>query len=179
MPYVVDIFGFDWNTVFQTKTIVGVGAGLGSATSMPFYAKYFAGGNRTVRGFKASSLGPLTYNAPRGANTCAALQVPGKFIKCDAVGGDFLTVLQFDWLFPPPPILAEDTRNIRTSLFFDVGQVFEKMNDFDYNELRASYGVQFNVMTPVGGVSVGIANALREKEGDDFQAVIFRLGGNF
>ena len=49
------------------------------------------------------------------------------------------------------------------------------MNDFDYNELRASYGVQFNVMTPVGGVSVGIANALREKEGDDFQAVIFRL----
>ena len=64
VPYVVDIFGFDWNTVFQTKTIVGVGAGLGSATSMPFYAKYFAGGNRTVRGFKASSLGPLTYNAP-------------------------------------------------------------------------------------------------------------------
>ena len=179
VPYVVDIFGFDWNTVFQTKTIVGVGAGLGSATSMPFYAKYFAGGNRTVRGFKASSLGPLTYNAPRGANTCAAIQVPGKFIKCDAVGGDFLTVLQFDWLFPPPPILAEDTRNIRTSLFFDVGQVFEKMNDFDYNELRASYGVQFNIMTPVGGVSVGIANALREKEGDDFQAVIFRLGGNF
>ena len=55
MPYVVDIFGFDWNTVFQTK-IFGVGAGLGSATSMPFYAKYFAGGNRTVRGFKASSL---------------------------------------------------------------------------------------------------------------------------
>ena len=41
------------------------------------------------------------------------------------------------------------------------------------------YGVQFNVMTPVGGVSVGIANALREEEGDDFQAVIFRLGGNF
>ena len=57
--------------------------------------------------------------------------------------------------------------------------MFEKINDFDYNELRASYGVQFNVMTPVGGVSVGIANALREKEGDDFQAVIFRLGGNF
>ena len=57
--------------------------------------------------------------------------------------------------------------------------VFEKINDFDYNELRASYGVQFNIMTPVGGVSVGIANALREKEGDDFQAVIFRLGGNF
>ena len=48
------------------------------------------------------------------------------------------------------------------------------MNDFDYNELRLAM-VQFNVMTPVGGVSVGIANALREKEGDDFQAVIFRL----
>ncbi len=179
VPYTIDIFGFDWNTVFQTKTILGIGAGLDGATSMPFYAKYFAGGNRTVRGFKASSLGPLTYNAPRGANTCAAIQIPGEFIKCDAVGGDFLSVLQFDWLFPPPPIFAEDTRNIRTSLFLDVGQVFEKINNFDYNELRASYGLQFNVMTPVGGVSVGIANALREKRGDDFQSVIFRLGGNF
>ena len=146
---------------------------------MPFYSKFFAGGNRTVRGYKASSLGPLTYNAPRGANTCAAIAVPGQFIECDAVGGDFLTAFQFDWLFPPPPILAEDNRNIRTSLFVDVGQVFEDINDFDYNDLRGSYGFQFNVQTPVGGVSIGIANSLFEKEGDDFQSVIFRLGGNF
>ena len=180
-PYTLKTFGFDWSTVFQIKSIVGFGVGVNGATSLPFYTKYFAGGNTTVRGFKGASLGPFTYNAPRPATgtTCAAKAIPGKFIACDTVGGDFLTAAQFDWLFPPPDFLTEDTRGVRASLFIDVGNVFEKINDFDYNELRASYGIQFNALTPIGSVSVGFANALREKEGDDFQSVIFRLGGNF
>jgi len=179
IPYVIQTFGFDWNTVIQTKTIVGAGVGIASATSLPFYAKYFAGGNSTVRGFKGASLGPFTYNAPRGAQTCASKAIAGKFIKCDTVGGDFLSVAQIDWLFPPPDFLTDDTRGVRASLFLDIGNVFEKINDFDYNELRASYGIQFNALTPVGPVSVGFANALRDKEGDDFQSVVFRLGGTF
>tara|TARA_B100000945_G_scaffold167819_1_gene134535 strand:- start:5811 stop:8192 length:2382 start_codon:yes stop_codon:yes gene_type:complete len=178
-PYTLKTFGFDWNTVFQIKSIIGFGVGVNGATSLPFYTKFFAGGNTTVRGFKGASLGPFTYNAPRSDTTCAAKAIPGKFIKCDTVGGDFITAAQFDWLFPPPDFLTEDTRGVRASLFVDVGNVFEKVNDFDYNDLRASYGIQFNALTPIGSVSVGFANALRDKEGDDFQSVIFRLGGNF
>ena len=178
-PYTLKTFGFDWNTVFQVKSILGFGVGINGATSLPFYTKFFAGGNTTVRGFKGASLGPFTYNAPRSDLTCASKAIPGKFIQCDTVGGDFITAAQFDWLFPPPDFLTEDTRGVRASLFVDVGNVFEKINDFDYNELRASYGIQFNALTPIGSVSVGFANALREKEGDDFQSVIFRLGGNF
>ncbi len=177
--YVLKSFGFDWNTVFQLKTTVGIGVGLGSTTSLPFYNKYFAGGNTTVRGYKGSSLGPLTYNATRGSATCAAKAVPGKFMKCDAVGGDFLTAAQFNWVFSPPPFLGEDTRAIRTTMFVDVGNVFEKVNNFDYNELRASYGIEFNVLTPIGGVSIGFVNAINDKEGDDVQPVIFQLGGAF
>ena len=178
-PYTLKTFGFDWNTVVQMKSIIGFGVGLNGTTSLPFYTKYFAGGNTTVRGFKGASLGPFTYNAARSDTTCAAKAIPGKFIRCDTVGGDFLTAAQIDWLFPPPDFLTEDTRGVRASLFVDIGNVFEKINDFDYNELRASYGIQFNALTPIGSVSVGFANALREKEGDDFQSVIFRLGGNF
>ena len=182
--YILKTFGFDWPTVFQLKTTVGIGAGLGSATSLPFYNKYFAGGNTTVRGYKGSSLGPLTYNAGRtiegsGAHTCRAKAVPGKFTKCDAVGGDFLTTAQFNWVFSPPPFLGEDTRALRTTLFFDVGNVFEKVNNFDYNELRGSYGIEFNVLTPIGGVSVGFVSTINSQEGDDTQPVIFQLGGAF
>ena len=137
--------------------------GLGSATSLPFYNKYFAGGNGTVRGYKGSSLGPLTYNAGRAETTCAAKAIPGKFIKCDAIGGDFLTSAQFNWVFSPPPFLGEDTRALRTTLFFDVGNVFEKVNNFNYNQLRGSYGIEFNVLTPIGGVSVGFVSALNDQ----------------
>ncbi|MFL2568959.1 MAG: outer membrane protein assembly factor BamA [Gammaproteobacteria bacterium] len=177
--YVLKTFGFDWPTVLQAKTVIGLGVGLEGATSLPFYSKFFAGGNTTVRGFKAASLGPLTYNAGRNENTCAAKAVPGKFIECDAVGGDFLTAAQFNWIFSPPAFLGEDTRSLRSTLFIDVGNVFEKVNNFEYNELRASYGVEFNVLTPIGGVTVGFVDTLKTKEGDDTQQVVFQLGGNF
>jgi len=182
--YILKTFGFDWPTVFQLKTTVGIGAGLGGATSLPFYNKYFAGGNGTVRGYKGSSLGPLTYNAPStllgsGFHSCAAKAIPGKYRKCDAIGGDFLTVAQFNWVFSPPPFLGEDTRALRTTMFFDIGNVFEKVNNFDYNELRGSYGIEFNVLTPIGGVSVGFVSAINDQEGDDTQPVIFQLGGTF
>ncbi len=179
--YILKTFGFDWPTVLQAKTSLGIGVGLGSATSLPFYTKYFAGGTGTVRGFKGSSLGPLTYNAPRDGDgtTCAAKAVPGKYIECDAVGGDFLSAAQFNWIFAPPPFLGEDTRSLRTTLFIDVGNVFEKVNDFEYNDLRASYGIEFNVLTPIGGVTVGFVDTLKSKEGDDTQPVVFQLGGAF
>jgi outer membrane protein insertion porin family len=182
--YILKSFGFDWPTVFQLKTTVGAGFGLNGATSLPFYNKFFAGGNGTVRGYKGSSLGPLTSNNPttlavHSKHSCRAKAIPGKYRKCDAVGGDFLTVAQLNWVFSPPPFLGEDTRALRTTLFVDVGNVFEKVNNFDYNELRGSYGIEFNVLTPIGGVSVGFVSAINEKEGDDTQPVIFQLGGNF
>ena len=182
--YILKTFGFDWPTVFQLKTTVGAGFGLNGATSLPFYNKFFAGGNGTVRGYKGSSLGPLTYNAPStlvgsGFHSCRAKAIPGKYRKCDAVGGDFMTVAQLNWVFSPPPFLGEDTRALRTTLFVDVGNVFEKVNNFDYNELRGSYGIEFNVLTPIGAVSVGFVSTINSKEGDDTQPVIFQLGGNF
>ena len=178
-PYTLKTFGFDWETVFQLKTRVAIGTGLFGATSLPFFAKYFAGGNNSVRGFKGSTLGPLTYNAPRGKNTCAPKAIEQKFIKCDAVGGDFLTTAQASWIFPPPPFLGVDTRSARVILFTDIGNVFEDVNDFDYNELRASYGIQAQFMTPVGSVTVGFVNAFKSEEGDDTQPVVFSLGGGF
>ena len=67
-----------------------------------------------------------------------------------AIGGDFLTAAQLNWILSPPPFLGEEVKNIRTTLFVDIGNVFEKVADFEYNELRASYGVEFNFLTPIG-----------------------------
>ena len=181
-PFTFKTFGlFDWETVLQAKTTVGVGMGLFGSTSMPFHSKFFAGGSGTVRGFKGASLGPLTYNGPPNAQytkRCSAKGTANTF-KCDTVGGDFLTVAQFNWIFPPPPFLGIDTRSVRLSLFSDIGNVFEKIGDFDYNELRASYGIEAKFMTPVGGVSIGFVDTFKSKTGDDTQPVIFSLGGTF
>jgi outer membrane protein insertion porin family len=158
---------FNWDTSFQIKPQLGLGTGLFGESSLPFHDKFFAGGDTTVRGFDSGSLGPLRNNT-----TCTAK-------TCDAVGGDFLSVLQNDWVFPPPPFLGVDKRIFRGSLFLDIGNVFEDVSDFSYSDLRGSYGVQLNFRTPVGGVSMGFVDTFKSKEGDDTKPVIFSLGGAF
>ena len=172
-PYQWDTFGlFEWDTVFRINTQFGIGAGLFGNTSLPFHSKFFAGGTKSVRGFKAASLGPLTYDDPSDTLGCTPK-------TCDSVGGDFLTVAQFNWVFPPPPFLGVDQRVMRVSLFTDIGNVFEDINDFEYNELRGSYGIQADFVTPVGAVTVGFVNTFKSKTGDDTQPVVFQLGGSF
>ena len=158
---------FDWDTVFQIKPQVGIGTGLFGESNLPFHDKYFAGGDRTVRGYDSGSLGPLRNNT-----TCTAK-------TCDAIGGDFLVALQNDWVFPPPPFLGEDKRLFRGSLFLDIGNVFEDVSDFSYSDLRGSYGIQLNFRTPVGAVSMGFVETFKSKEGDDTKPIIFSLGGAF
>ena len=68
---------------------------------------------------------------------------------------------------------------MRLSLFADIGNVFEKFNDFEYDELRASYGIQIDFITPVGAITLGFVDVLKSKEGDDTQPVVFQLGGSF
>ena len=167
-PFNLNFLGmFDWRTVLQTKPQLGVGIGLFEISKLPFHDKFFAGGDRTVRGFDSNSLGPLRNNT-----TCTAK-------TCDAIGGDFLAVIQSNWIFPPLPFLGEDKRNFRASLFVDFGNVFEDIGDFSYSEIRGSYGVQANFRTPVGAVSLGFVDAFKSKEGDDTKPVIFSLGGAF
>ena len=167
-PYKLNVLDiFDWNTSFQVKPQIGIGVGLVGSSDLPFHDKYFAGGDKTVRGFDSGSLGPLRNNT-----TCTAK-------TCDAIGGDFLAILQNDWVFPPPPFLGEDQRVFRGSLFLDIGNVFEDVSDFSYSDLRGSYGIQLNFRTPVGAVSMGFVDTFKSKSGDDTKPVIFSLGGAF
>ncbi len=167
-PYKLNVFDtFNWNTSFQVKPQIGFGVGIFGSSDLPFHDKYFAGGDNTVRGFDSGSLGPLRNNT-----TCTAK-------TCDAIGGDFLAILQNDWVFPPPPFLGEDKRIFRGSLFLDIGNVFEDISDFSYSDLRGSYGIQLNFRTPVGAVSMGFVDTFKSKTGDDTKPIIFSLGGAF
>ncbi len=167
-PYMLNFLDmFNWNTVFTVKPQIGIGTGLIGSSSLPFHDKFFAGGDKSVRGFDSNSLGPLRNNT-----TCTAK-------TCDAIGGDFFLALQNDWVFPPPPFLGTDKRIFRASLFMDIGNVFEDVSDFSYSDLRGSYGVQLNFRTPVGAVAIGFVDAFKSKTGDDTKPLIFSLGGAF
>ena len=97
------------------KTRVGMGDGFGDSDGLPFLKNFFAGGIRTVRGYKYNSLGPLDN-------------------KGEQVGGNVLMTGTAALQFPMPGI--EETDQARLSLFSDAGQVYAdsaKLEDFRYS----------------------------------------------
>ncbi len=144
--------------VFHAEADIGYGDGFGDFDNLPFFENYFAGGTRSVRGFEDNSLGP------RDSDN-------------DPLGGSFRTVGNAEILFPPP--FMTETNSVRLSTFFDIGNVFPGVEDFESNDLRMSVGIGATWLSPVGPLAVSFAKPLNDKSGDDVQEFQFSLGAGF
>ena len=143
---------------FSLSGEVAYGKSYGKTSDLPFFEKYFAGGFRTVRGYELNSLGPRdSFNQP--------------------FGGNFRVISQTELLFPVPFI--ENSNSIRLSTFFDAGNVFAEVDNFETSELRTSAGVAVRWLTPIGALTFSLAKPLNAKRGDDQQSFQFNLGALF
>jgi outer membrane protein insertion porin family len=131
---------------------LGYGGGYGSTTELPFYEHFFAGGFGSVRGFEANTLGPrstpaLNYLTDRPVTAIDENGQPteiggplgrdfgyvvdprtGKIVvqpvtnRADPFGGNALFEGTAEILFPMP--FVKDRSQLRSALFFDIGNVF-------------------------------------------------------
>jgi outer membrane protein insertion porin family len=144
------------------------------ADGLPFFENFYAGGVRSVRGFRDNTLGPrvgLFSNSPR----------------TQPIGGSLKTVGSLELIFPT----LLDTPAARVSAFIDFGNVFSDVDAFDAGDLRASAGVALLWRAPVGPISISYAYPLRKKdairaddgtllqEGDEIERLQFTFGGSF
>ena len=134
------------------------GVGYGDFETLPFFSRYFAGGVRTLRGYRTGSLGPRD---SRG----------------NAAGGDFRTLGTIELIFPPP--FVEQPGATRFSLFTDFGNVFKDVDSFDVEEFRGSYGVAFVWLSPVGPLTFSLSNPYNEREDDRIDNFQFTIGSIF
>ena len=151
------------NLVLSTGARVGYGDGYGDDEDLPFYRRYFAGGIRSVRGFQRSSLGPRYTQEEAGDR--------------DPKGGDLVSTGTIELVFPPP--FVAESGQTRLSTFVDFGNVFEDPRDFEASNLRASAGVAFNWRSPVGPLSISLAEPIVDEPGDDTERVQFTIGTLF
>ena len=140
------------------KGDVGVGDGYGNVNELPFFENYYAGGLRTVRGYKSNTLGPRYSNG-------------------DPSGGAFKVTGGAEVIFPP--FFLKDTKSLRFSGFFDAGNVYSTISDFDFGELRYSFGLTGQWLSPVGPLVLSFAVPLNEGEDDDTEPVQFSFGVPF
>jgi outer membrane protein insertion porin family len=129
-------------------------------TQVPPYENFYAGGSRTVRGYDDGSLGPrdTPFDNP--------------------FGGRLRTTSQTELVLPLP--FESNNKSTRMSLFYDVGQVFERPEDFDSGELRTSAGIAFQWFTPfLGLLDLSYAYPLNEELGDETDRFQINFGSGF
>jgi outer membrane protein insertion porin family len=100
---------------------------------LPASERFFAGGDTTIRGFALDSVGAektiSDTGFPRGGN--AVLIVNGE-------------------------LRVPVWRSLATAVFLDGGNVFERVTDFEFGELRSAAGVGVRYMSPIGPVRIDV-----------------------
>lgn len=131
------------------------------ASGLPFFENFYAGGTRSVRGFRDNTLGPRSevISGYRG----------------QPLGGSLKTTGSVELIFPK----LFDSNAARVSAFFDFGNVFDGVDNFDAGEIRASTGVALLWRAPVGPISISYAFPLKKEEGDELERLQFTFGGAF
>lgn len=176
------------NYTMRLHTELGYGDGYGSTDGLPFYENYYAGGFNSVRGFKDSTLGPRS-TPSTGAN--GTLRDPDQ----DPLpfGGNVLIQGGVEVLFPLP--FVKDQRSLRTSVFWDVGNVFDSQckdtrnsdgsksntqcNDISLSNMASSVGVGVTWVTALGPLSFALAMPIKKPDDAETQVFQFSLGQTF
>jgi len=143
---------------------LGYAGKYGSTDEMPFYKNFYAGGVGSVRGYKASSLGPMDNSS-------------GSY---EALGGTRRVVGNAELLWALPGM----EKNFRMGWFVDGGQVYGKDQNgknqsVDLSQLRYSTGLSASWISPVGPLKFSIATPLNKKSGDQTEVFQFQLGTTF
>ncbi|MGC4009378.1 MAG: outer membrane protein assembly factor BamA [Pseudomonas sp.] len=171
-------------TAMRFHTQLGYGNGYGSTDGLPFYENYTAGGLSTVRGFKDSTIGPRS--TPATGNYASAGQAYYSDRDADVFGGNILIAGGAEYLFPLP--FVKDQRQLRTSLFWDVGGVFadkcylsttQGCGTVSLDGMASSVGLGLTWQSPLGPLSFSLATPIRKPDGAESQFFQFSLGQTF
>ncbi len=118
---------------------------------------------------------------------------PGKLISASvgssrrsrSSGGNTLFEFNTELILPIP--FAKDTRSMQLVAFFDAGNVFssscrqeqESCSDFNFSDIRTSYGLGFKWLSAMGPLTFSYAWPSEENEYDETKRFQFSFGAGF
>ncbi|MCP1622434.1 outer membrane protein assembly factor BamA [Pseudomonas nitroreducens] len=177
------------NYTMRFHTELGYGGAYGDTDRLPFYENYYAGGFNSVRGFKDSTLGPRSTPSVARSNGDGP-DADGRYTDPDqdpqAFGGNILITGGAELLFPLP--FVKDQRQLRTVLFYDIGNVFDTdcpisttqgCDGVKFQDMAMSAGVGLTWITALGPLSFSLATPIKKPDNAETQIFQFSLGQTF
>jgi outer membrane protein insertion porin family len=133
-----------------------------TATGLPFFENFYAGGTNSVRGFRDNTLGPR-----EGFSALSTFKQP--------LGGAVKTTGSMEMFFPT----LIKSPSARVSAFIDFGNVYSTADTFNADTIRYSAGVSVLWRAPVGPISISYAFPLKKEPEDEVERLQFTFGGAF
>lgn len=146
-------FQLGWSTVLASRLKFGVGDAIGADDRYPLFERFYAGGEKSVRGYGRRRLGPLSASD-------------------DPLGG--LSLLEGSVELRRPI-----WRDLGGAVFVDFGQVGLRSFDsriFDLN-FSAGFGLSYN--TPVGPIRLDVGFPFQKPRDDRPWQIHFSIGAHF
>ncbi len=144
-----------WKLVFHPRLLFGWAENFESG-DLPIYARFYAGGLNTLRGFKPYSVGPTDPNT-------------GEYL-----GGNKEIIVNLELIFP----LFEDIK-MKGVVFFDMGNVWGSDENMSLSDLRYSIGGGIRWYSPMGPIRVEWGYNLDPKPDESQAEWNFSIGTSF
>ncbi len=143
---------------------IGYGDGYGNSTKygLPFFKHYFVGGESSVRGYQARSLGPRPVASPKTGSP---------------IGGASRIVINLEALFPA--FGANNSNDKRFGLFVDGGMVYGNSERINLGSMRYSAGVFFHWFSAVGPFSISYGVPFNNQPDDKHESLQISIGTVF
>jgi len=127
--YYIPVVINDVTTVLEISGRTGIVQSYPDTPDVPIFERYFAGGQDSIRGYDERTVGPLDPNTN------------------DAVGGDAILLGSVEYTVPIIEI-------IKGAIFFDTGNVWDKVRDYGTGGVKSGTGVGLRVKTPIGPIKL-------------------------
>ncbi len=168
------LFPLTENLTLSLSGDFGFGDGYSGTSKLPFFENFFAGGVNSVRGYRPNTLGPKSSIV---GDSLINADFPLTSRPGDPVGGSLKTTGSVELVFPTP--FAKIGNTARLAWFWDFGNVYSGIDDFELREFRHSTGLALKWQAPVGPIVINFALPFNDNNFDDTETIQFNFGNTF
>ena len=127
--------------VLELTANFGLADSFGDSNAVPIFERFFAGGADTIRGYRERRVGPKD------------------LLSNDPVGGESMVLGTVEYSIPIAAFL-------RAAVFYDVGNVYERFQEFAQEGFKSGVGIGVRIKTPFGPMKLDAGYPINPDRGE-------------